>query len=151
MKKHHAPRSRQAVKRFFDFSAWFDARGLKDNTTYLIENIKRMFIISPPGEKRRVEEVAKEAGLSKSEVVKRARGLWWMSVMMVLVACCVFAYTIYHVIHLNYLAISVSAVLTLLSLGFAFRYHFWYYQIKRGEFGCTFNEWFKHGFLGAKK
>ena len=151
MKKQRAPRTKGVVRTFFDFRSWSYADGLREMSNNLAEGIKRFFVIAKPETPRSVEDIAHEMGLSQEEVQRRQRGLWWMTILMLVLALAMFSYTLYHLIYLNWLAVSVSTMVTLLTLGFAFRYHFWYYQIQRGQFGCTFAEWFKYGFLGAKK
>ena len=45
----------------------------------------------------------------------------------------------------------LQAIDTLIALVLAFRYHFWYFQMKQHKLGCTFNEWYRQGLLGEKK
>jgi intracellular multiplication protein IcmV len=48
-------------------------------------------------------------------------------------------------------AFIVSLVVTLIALILAYRYHFWYFQMKQRKLGCTFSEWYKQGLFGEKK
>jgi len=53
----------------------------------------------------------------------------------------VLIYAFYHLWMGHYLPILPSIVLSCVCLAQAFRYHFWYVQLKIGKLGCTFDDW----------
>ena len=62
---------------------------------------------------------------------------------MLLSACLIFVYAGYQFFYGSIKAFIVSLVVMLIALVLAFRYHFWYFQIKQRKLGCTFNEWYR--------
>jgi hypothetical protein len=57
-------------------------------------------------------------------------------------------YSSYNFGHHHIVAGFLSIGFSLLCLSFAFRYHFWMFQIKRGELGCTFKDWYNATIMG---
>jgi intracellular multiplication protein IcmV len=55
----------------------------------------------------------------------------------------------YQLFYGSYQAAIVSFIILWIALVLAFRYHFWYFQIKNRKLGCTVYEWYR-GLLGDK-
>jgi hypothetical protein len=52
-------------------------------------------------------------------------------------------YTMASAITHNWKLVFLSLAFGTLCLAFAFRYHFWLYQMKRKMLGCTFQDWYR--------
>ncbi|MDF2529137.1 MAG: hypothetical protein K0Q57_17 [Gammaproteobacteria bacterium] len=58
-----------------------------------------------------------------------------------IIAFAAFLYFTYNMATHNYIVALLSVAFILLCLSFAFRYHFWLFQMKKGRLGCSFSEW----------
>ena len=70
--------------------------------------------------------------------------------MMVVLAVLILMYSVYLFIEGGHKGGIVALVVMFIALVLAFRYHFWYFQIKQRKLGCTIQEWFNHGLKGIK-
>lgn len=156
MKKQNYSRVASVIKSIFNVRSWADYDRMKSFTSYLLNGIKKMVIPQPTvndnvlASKKAFDDKFAEMKLTDEELSDRAKGLYRLSVVMCVAAVGIFGYTIYQLFHGGYRAVMVSFVLTAISLVLAFRYHFWYFQIKERRLGCTIREWYRQGLLGDK-
>lgn len=151
MKKRSDSRIIKLLSSILNVRAWFDWDRVKSFTLYLVNGFKRLFI---PQENNRVEsfdEAASKLDLNDAALLTKQNALFRLSMVMLVVAGLILGYAGYQLFYGSFKAALVSVVVTLIALSLAFRYHFWYYQIKHRKLGCTFDEWFKQGLLGEKK
>lgn len=129
---------------------WLGVNHLKQDTKYLKNMITE--VLSPDQSKadkfETFEQCLLRLQLTETDVVKRMRTHLITSVAM-------FILTIFLAIYMGYLTYChlyrgtlLCAVLTMLVLTFAFREHFYYFQMKKRRLGCTVMEWVKFLFLG---
>ncbi|MCP0914583.1 MULTISPECIES: type IVB secretion system protein IcmV [Legionella] len=148
MKKKFGSRTASVIKRIFNIRRWADWERIKGFTQYLAAGFRKLFI---PQRGRRSEsfEAAKaRLRLTESELLARQNGLFRLSVLMFAIAIFLFLYAVYQLIFFNVLAFLLSFIVMLIAAVLAFRYHFWYFQIKKRKLGCTLNEWFRQGIMG---
>lgn len=153
MKKQNDSRIASVFKRVFNVRQWSDYDRLKAFTIFLGDGIKKMVVpkkmdVKDTGET--FSEAMAEMNLTEDDLLARRKGLYRLSVLMCTLAVLIFSYAIYHLVYSNYKAAIVSLVISMMSLVLAFRYHFWYFQIKEHKLGCTIQEWYKYGLLGKK-
>lgn len=154
MKNQKKSRTLKVLSSVFNVRQWSDYDRLRTFTVYLGNGIKKMVI--PQKEtiedtKNTFSNAASTLNLSEDELNLRARGLYRLSVLMCVMAVGIFGYAIYHMVYGNAKAVIVSMVVSLIALSLAFRYHYWYFQIKERKLGCTIREWYRQGLLGDKK
>ncbi|STX29846.1 intracellular multiplication protein IcmV [Legionella beliardensis] len=155
MKKKSGSRIGNLFKTIFNVRAWSDYDRIRAFTLYLGNGIKFLFV---PQKKESASNEAlanfKEAmdaqNLTEADILARQRGLYRLSILMCVIAFGFFCYAMYHLFYGGIFAVIISLVLMLVALVLAFRYHFWYYQIRERKLGCTFREWYSQGFLGKK-
>lgn len=139
-----------AISRRFNFRSWSDWQRIKSGSQYIAKGAKQVFIPSPTLPTESFTEAQRRMKLTDEDLASRSLALWWISILMVVMSVALFGYSIYHfifgTIHSAILTLSLSAV----SLTFAFKYHFWYFQIMQRKLGCTFSTWFREGVLGRK-
>ncbi|KTD66546.1 intracellular multiplication protein IcmV [Legionella santicrucis] len=152
MKKHHRSRIGNLFSQIFKIRIWFDWERMKAITVSLGNGIKHLFV---PHQNIETEESFTDAttkfGLSDESLLSKQKALFRLSMLMLLSAVLILGYAGYQFYLGSMKAGLVSLVVTLIALVLAFRYHFWYFQIKQRKLGCTFNEWYRQGLLGAKK
>lgn len=150
---------RSVLKKMINIPAWFDWERTKSVTLYVTSALRRLFIIDvedavkekEAAQTESFETAQKKMNLTDAELVGRQRALLRLSLLMVLISGLIFSYSIYHFINAHFKAGMISLVVMMIAVTLAFRYHFWYFQIKNRKLGCTIQEWFRKGLLGEKK
>ena len=134
----------------FKVRDWIDWSRIKSGGQYIAKGAKQVFFYTPKRPIESFSEAQLRMKLSDESLASRGRSLWRISMMMLCLSVVLFIYSIYHffwgTIHSGILTLS----LTMLSLAFAFRYHFWYFQITRRKLGCSFSDWFREGLMRKK-
>jgi len=151
MKIKSSSRIGRVFKRLFNFAAWLDVERIKVFTRYLFNAIKNIFVPNVPTETESFAAAKTRLKLSDSELIAREKGLLRLSLAMVGMSVVVFIYAIYLFCIGSIKGGILGVVLMFIALVLAFRYHFWYFQIKERKLGCTIQEWFKQGLMGDKK
>ncbi|CAM4467498.1 MAG: hypothetical protein LEGION0403_FIIPPAGN_00222 [Legionella sp.] len=151
MKKQSESRIVKLISSILNVRAWFDWERVRSFTLYLSNGFKRLFVPQQNNEVESFEEAATKLNLSDTTLMTKQNALFRLSIVMLIAAGLILGYAGYQLFYGSFKAVIVSLIVTLIALALAFRYHFWYYQIKNRKLGCTFNEWFKQGLLGEKK
>lgn len=150
MKNKSGSRIARVLSRIINVRSWIDWERMKSFTRYLIDGFKKFFIPQKTQKGESFETAKKRLNLTDSDIIARQTGLLRLSLLMVAVACMIFVYSIYLFASGGYLGGVVGLVVTLIAVVLAFRYHFWYFQIRERKLGCTIQEWFKQGLMGGK-
>jgi intracellular multiplication protein IcmV len=154
MKTQKSSRTLGVIKNVFNVRKWSDFDRMRAFTSYLGTGIKKMVVPrkEPVADtKNTFASTVSAMNLSEKDLASRCKGLYRLSVLMCTVAFCIFAYAVYHMVYGSIKAVIVSLVVSLIALTLAFRYHYWYFQIKERKLGCTFKEWYRQGLLGEKE
>ena len=138
------------IARVFNLRRWFDWDRTKSSTLYLTNGIKKFLIPQKHTATESFTAVQKRLDLTDSDIIKRQQGLMRLCLLMLLFSFLMFLYTIYLLYYVQFKAFLVSFVVMMLGLTMAFRYHFWYFQMKTRKLGCSFKEWYQQGFRGRK-
>ncbi len=150
MKNKSESRTKRLVIRLFNVRSWVDQERLRAGGRYIVNACGTW--LNPRKIKKTESFLAAIARLKLTQdmLLVRQQGLLRLSLIMASLAFVLFLYVLYNVFYAHYLAVLLSAVVMLLALVLAFRYHFWYFQIKRQKLGCSLYEWFRQGILGAQ-
>jgi len=150
MKNNSGSRIGRVLKSIINIRYWADWDRMKSFTRYLVNGFKKFFVPQKQANGESFEAAQKRLKLSDSDLIARQAGLLRLSIIMVTIAVLLFFYSIYLFASRGYLGGVVSIVVVFIALVLAFRYHFWYFQIKERKLGCTIQEWFKQGLMGEK-
>ena len=148
------PRSRIArvFTRIINIRFWFDWDRMRSFSLFLVSGFKRLFIPQKnPSKPETFAQAQKHYHLNDADLLIKQNALFRLSMVMVTAALLIFIYSGYHFFYGTYKAAFVSLVVMMLALVLAFRYHFWYFQIKNRKLGCTFTQWYRQGLLGEKE
>lgn len=147
------PESRRVglFKKIFNVRTWVDWDRTKTAAGYLKHSINIFFFIQPKEKAEPFDEAMVRFNLTEDELLNQKKGLYRLSLIMVGVAFLLFLYAISQFVYGSWMSIVLSFVLVSLALVFAFRYHFWYFQIEQRRLGFTLSEWFNQGLLGRRK
>lgn len=154
MKKQKKSRIAGLMRSVFNIRSWIDYDRLRSFTSYLMVGIKRMFVpqkVDNPDAGKKFDEMVERMNLSEESLQTKARSLYRLALIMGSVAGLIFAYALYHLVLGNWKATIISLVVTAIALVLAFRYHFWYFQIRQRKLGCSLHEWYREGLLGESK
>ena len=153
MKKRKESRIVKIFKRIFNFRAMADVDRLKLFANFVVNLFKRLFIPQQNphgGSKQSFDEAVEKLNLTKDQLEDRKKSLWRLSLLMISISVMVLIYSVYHLFWGTWPGFYLSLVVSLLALVLAFRYHFWYFQIKQRKLGCSISEWFRQGILGER-
>lgn len=153
MKNQKESRTVSLIRKVFNVRAWCDYDRMKIITGYVLNAFKQLFIPdkkNPKNARKNFKNAVSEMRLSKTELNSQQKSLYRLALLMCFLALLLGSYGFYHLFAGAYRAFFVSIVLTALALVLAFRYHYWYFQIKEQKLGCSFKEWYQKGLLGRK-
>jgi intracellular multiplication protein IcmV len=131
--------------------AWFDWERLKSFTRYLVNGVKKFFVPQKTTDTETFEAAKKRLNLTDKDLLARQKGLLRVSLLMAFFAILLFIYSMYHFYYFNIKGGVLSLVVMLIAGVLAFRYNFWYFQIKERKLGCSIREWYKKSFTGDKR
>lgn len=144
--------SSRLMKTIFNPRVWMDFEQVKNSTKYLGDGISKLFTLEPKVRNiESFEETMARLNIDEAKIISKQKSLFRLSILMLVLAFLVFFYAAMHIYLGNFHTAGASIVIFLVMLALAFRYHFWYYQLKVRQLGCTVKEWFVCGLLGAKK
>ena len=151
MKIKKSTRLVKVFKQVFNFRYWFDLDRVKAFTSYLVEGFQKMFVPQVAKKTETFDSAVKRMKLNPDELAAKQTALLRLSLLMCAVAGLIFGYAVYQFYYSAYKAVLISLVLMLIALVLAFRYHFWYFQIKERKLGCSLYEWYRQGIKGDKR
>jgi len=129
-------------KTFFDPRSWLGYDALKQHTMTIFNVIKGIGIADKATQQETFDQAIARFNLTDKELQDMAMGYCfyaWFFVFLAVVSIAIGTYLLIH--HGTFTGFLLSLAVTALFLGQAFRYHFWYFQIKQRKLGCTFEEW----------
>jgi intracellular multiplication protein IcmV len=133
-----------AVKPAVDAPSWFGARQIRLLTTRFFGESKGLFRIQPkPAHPETFEEAVARLQLTDDELVKRRSQYLQLAVFCGFLGLLVLGYSVYLFLLLDIAPAILSFLLALLVFIYAFRFHFWFFQIKHRKLGCTLREWWQ--------
>ena len=145
MKDLNGSRTVNILQKIFKFREWTDFDRVKAFFYALLHSLKILLI--PQAKKKskhKFEEAVEQLSLTNDELLVKSRALFRWSIVMLCIAAMIFLYAVYQLALNSYLSFGVSFSLTGVALAFAFRYHFWFYQIQQRRLGCSLKEWFMY-------
>lgn len=148
MKKKSGSRIERIITRIVNIRTWFDWERVRSFTVFLIQGFKRLFVPQQSAESESFDEAVSELKLTSTDLLIKQKALYRLSLVMLATAVLILGYVAYQLFWGSFKAALLSFVVMMIALVLAFRYHFWYFQIKEHKLGCTFQEWFRQGLLG---
>jgi len=150
MPKSSHTRIKRLFSNLFKVKSWLDTERIRSGYRYVVDQASIYFIPGTTTKKESFDTAKVRLKLSDEDLLVQQKGLLRLSIVMVAAAIGVFSYAMYNLFYGYYAALIVSGVVIMLALAMAFRYHFWYFQIKHQRLGCSVQDWFRQGILGVK-
>ena len=141
---------RDMIKNVFKFRFWLDTDRLKGFSIYIQEMFSKLFVLQSQQADESFLVVKERLKLDDAALLKRQKKLFSLSLFMLFLAFLILGYIFYQAVYGSFVGVILSVVVMLIALALAFRYHFWYFQLKRKKLGCSLREWFSAGLFGGK-
>lgn len=87
------------------------------------------------------ENAVQRMQLSENDLKKRMRSAKQLITVFILFSITLFLYSIYHFSKTHIADGFICLILTLLTLAYASREHFYLFQMQRKKLGCSYKEW----------
>ena len=144
MKKKSGSRTGRALNRIINLRLWCDWDRMVASTKYLFYGSKKYLTPQKQTQTESFATAALRLNLSSDDLRTRQQGLLRISILMLGIATILLAYVVYNLCYLQFLSAGVSVIVMGIALVLAFRYHFWYFQIKKRQLGCSVSQWFSY-------
>lgn len=138
-------------KTFINPRAWLGVDSLKEQTKTISTFVKDAVTIRKPEITETYDEALQRLDIKEADAKKTARIYLSYAVLFVALAVLDFFYGMYLIFHHGtFLGMVLALAVCTLLCAQAFRYHFWYFQIRSQRLGCTVQEW-REFLLGKRK
>ena len=144
-------RAKKTVKPFINITRWLDMETLLQNGRGIAELARKLFIPAKATYREDFEQAVQRLDLSENDIQQRIKQFSLYARVFFSCTLLLLGYIIYLMAVGAFMAFFASFGLMMVTLGQAFRYHFWAYQMKQRRLGCRFSDWFKHSLKRIKK
>lgn len=151
MKNKSGSRIGGIVSRVINIRSWSDWERTKTLSAYLATSIVKVFIPQKAAVSETFDAARRRMNLTEDDLLKRQKSLFRICMLMLIFAFSFCIYSAYHFFFGQIMGGLLSVIMMLIALVLAFRYHFWYFQIRERKLGCSIQEWFRRGIMGAKR
>lgn len=148
--KERLKKTGKTVRKYFNPANWMGYSHIETSADMIKQTVADIFIPPESGVEDDFSETVEQLGLSPEILKSKQKALMRLCVFLVFLMLIVLSYSSYQLYQGHYRAFIPSLVLSFVCLAFAFRYHFWYFQIKVQRLGCTFQEWLNYVLSGKK-
>ncbi len=129
-------------KTFFNPREWLSYDSLKEQTQTIKFFVKNAATIQKPERTETFDEALERLAVNEAELRATANKYLAYAFLFFGLAILDFIYGLYLLFHHGaFLGLILTLAVCALLLAQAFRYHFWFFQIKNRRLGCTFDEW----------
>jgi len=138
-------------KTFINPREWLGYDSLKGQTQTIRSFIKDAATVQKPERTETFQEALSRLDIKDEELKSTAKTYLTYAFIFLGLAIVDFSYGLYLLFHHGaFLGLVLSLAVCALLLAQAFRYHFWFFQIKSRRLGCTVQEW-RDDLLGKKR
>ncbi len=131
-----------SFKTFFNPRAWLGYDSLKEQTRTIKTILKTATTVQKPETAESFDEAMQRLDMTENDVRVTSRIYLCYTFIFLVLAVLDFIYGCYLLFHHGtFLGMVLALAVCALLLAQAFRYHFWYFQIKSRRLGCTIQEW----------
>jgi intracellular multiplication protein IcmV len=136
---------KKGLSYIFDFRVdqWLNLKMIKDNTLFYARETKELFTIDKSDSTENFEEATTRLRLTEDFIKNQTKRYFYLTCLFLVSAGLILAYGVYIALQGNIMGGCICFCLTVYALSCAFRFHFWYFQMKRKKLGCSIQEWLK--------
>jgi intracellular multiplication protein IcmV len=147
----------KVVKPFVNFPQWMGWKQISSSSRDLKDLAKAVFRmkLEKTEEEKPVGETFEQAmarlNINDEKLIQRQKQFLKLAIFYFALGLTLFIYAIHLFITTHFfLASSVTIILSVLMFTYAYRQHFWYFQIKSRKLGRTFKDWVAFALKGTK-
>lgn len=131
-------------KTMFNFrpDLWLDYKNLKGHTDYFYRQFKNLYHIPAMSKSETFEETERRLQLTPEMIQIQKKQNTFLMYFYLCLFCCILCYCLWLICFGNIMGSFMSLAVALYALSFAFRYHFWNYQIEKRDLSCGLKKWF---------
>jgi len=127
----------------FKVTSWLGMQQIKDSTNSVKDFGRTIFIPEQAEHKETFEEALIRLNITAEQLEQRRKEFTRLMIIYILIATAILCYSVFIVVYYkNIMGFIMGFAISLYALTYAFRYHFWIYQIKNKKLGCTIKDWF---------
>lgn len=141
MKKNRFKRLKSTFRKASDYDR------MAQSSEFIKTALKRLFVPQHAKRKESFTEAMQRLNITETQVQNKQRAFKRLAMIMLSVALLILGYSFFRIIQGHWHAVIFSLVLMMIVLVLAFRYHFWFFQLKQRKLGCTLEEWFRFTIL----
>ena len=143
---------RVSKKTFYNPRAWLGYDALKDQTKTIYSIVKDVAEPAKPQRTESFQEAMKRLNVSEKEAKNILEYYWQYALIFFVFGILDLIYGFYLLLyHRTFFGFVLAFSVMILLFGQSFKYHFWYFQIKKRKLGCTLQEWKEYTFGRGKK
>jgi intracellular multiplication protein IcmV len=139
----------RVLKPLVNVKLWMGLSQLIVNAKAILRNFNDMKVRRPAVRKETFEEAVARLNFSEDDIKNRMRSCLKLAIIYYFASLLFLVYTIYMMVHLQ-LGMVLGLLITTLMAVFAYREHFWYFQLKTRRLGNSFRNWLTFVFRGRK-
>lgn len=129
-------------KTFFDPRAWIGYDNLKVQTLQIWDIVKGLFTRPVPEFEETYDQALERLHITDKVAQETGKRYFLYSLLFFIVGSATFVFGFLLLFFYgSFLGWLLALAVTALFLTQAFRFNFWYFQIKHRKLGCTFQEW----------
>ncbi len=131
----------QGFKFLVNFPRWMGWDRIRDSAKQIGGMAKSITTVRQAKHQETFEEAIKRLNLSEEEITKQISRHIWMFSLYATLALAMFVYAFYLLFTQYYQGFILGIFVGILTSSLAFREHFYYFQMKTRQLGCTFQDW----------
>lgn len=132
---------RDTLRSLVDIPQWLGYEWLVYPFAKIVNQAKNFFIPQEGTSTETFEEAIARLNLQPADLFFKARSLRRLAGVFLTLALLVLTHALYLFWSTAFFGGAFSIILAMGCLAFAFRYHFWAFQINSRKLGCTIEEW----------
>lgn len=142
-------RIKRAVKPFVNVTYWVNYDEHKSTWSKLLASVTSLlFPTLEPKRKETFEQAVQRMNISERGLATRQKQCLSFAVLFFIAGVILLVYTASLLLNKEFAASFLGIGVTSLVFTYAFRYHFWYFQIKNRRLGCSLAEWWSSKLKG---
>ena len=89
------------------------------------------------------EQALARLNLTQADLKEKQKNFLRLAFTFAAVAGVILTYAVYLLFFGSFNAFMLAFIVSLIALSFAFRFHFWWFQVKKRKLGCSIKEWYE--------
>lgn len=112
------------------------ARDIKDMGTEFLS-------VQKETHKETFEQAVERLGISETKLLQEERIFIKLSIIFLCLGLMILLYSVYLAWAGWFISFVIAVIVSGIAFAYAFRFHFWWFQVRHHKLGCTFKEWYE--------